>query len=184
MQLSDDERRTLLQIARDAIANELTRKPMRGYDITPALEMQAGVFVTLEEHGDLRGCIGQLRSTLPLHEAVADAARSAATRDPRFPTVKPEELADIELEVSVLSPFERVVDFSNVVPGRDGLMVQKGSYSGLLLPQVASDYGWGREEFLSQTCRKAGLPMDAWRDPACTVEKFTADVFSEHEVIK
>jgi AmmeMemoRadiSam system protein A len=104
---------------------------------------------------------------------------SAALRDPRFPPVRPDELESLHLEISVMSPIVPVTNVEEIEVGRDGLIISRGGAAGLLLPQVASEYGWDRETFLSQTCRKAGLPADAWRAPGTRIERFSAEVFSE-----
>lgn len=179
LELSDSARNTLLSIARAAIRAEINGTLLRHDDYEPVLQTRAGVFVSLHIGGELRGCIGTLQSPHPLYRATEDAARSAATRDPRFPPLSAAEIDRIHLEISVLSPFEIVRDVREVVPGTHGLLVRRGFYSGLLLPQVATEYGWDREQFLSYTCRKAGLPVDAWRDESCEIQKFTAVVFSE-----
>jgi AmmeMemoRadiSam system protein A len=179
LELSDSARQTLLSIARAAIHAEIARKPLTHDEYEDVLHTRAGVFVSLHIGEELRGCIGTLQSTDPLYLATEHAARSAATRDPRFPPLSARELELVHLEISVLSPFELVRDFAEIVPGTHGLIVRRGLRSGLLLPQVATEYGWDREEFLSYTCRKAGLPQDAWRDGSCEIQKFTAVVFSE-----
>jgi uncharacterized protein len=140
----------------------------------------SGAFVTLKSHGQLRGCIGTLECRRAIDEEVARVAVSAAREDPRFDPVRPAELPDLEVEVSVLGPLERIdpLDPDAVVVGRHGLVVEQGWRRGLLLPQVAPEWGWDREQFLEQTCRKAGLPLDAWRHGA-TVYRFEAEVFGE-----
>jgi len=148
-----------------------------------------GVFVTLKTHPgeNLRGCIGFPEPVKPLGLAVEEAAVFAATDDPRFPPVKGGELEGLTVEVSVLTPpqlieVEKPTDYpKHVVVGRDGLIVRTGYTSGLLLPQVPVEWGWGTEEFLSHTCTKAGLPPDCWLDPGTKIYKFAAQVFSEKE---
>jgi AmmeMemoRadiSam system protein A len=129
--------------------------------------------------GELRGCIGSIRAMHPLYQAVASSAVSAATRDPRFHPVTRGELDQLELEISVMGPIESVRRVDDIEVGRDGLIISRGRYTGLLLPQVASEYGWDRNTFLSQTCAKAGLPHDSWRSGECRIEKFAAEVFGE-----
>ena len=116
---------------------------------------------------------------LPLYQAVATSAVNAAFRDPRFPPLEPFELAAIHIEISVMSPIERVIDIEDIVVGRDGLIISHAGRAGLLLPQVATEYGWDRETFLEQTCVKAGVSRDAWRRPERLIEKFSAEVFGE-----
>ncbi len=136
-----------------------------------------GCFVTLTENGELRGCIGYPEPVMPLAEALVESAISAC-RDPRFPPLDASELPKIKIEVSVLTR-PKPIKPADVKVGRDGLIVRKGFYSGLLLPQVATEYGWSREEFLSQTCIKAGLPPDAWKDKGTEILAFHAEVFGE-----
>lgn len=177
--LEPNEQQLLLSIARDAIACELAGETRSTRpDLPPTLTRMGAAFVTLHLHGELRGCIGSIIAVEPLDRAVASAAVSAAFRDPRFAPLTAAEFAEIGIDISVISPMVRVDDVSEIEVGRDGLMVTFGSRRGLLLPQVATEYGWDRQTFLEQTCRKAGLAQSAWRDPGCRIEKFTAQVFS------
>ncbi len=141
----------------------------------------AGAFVSLHHHGDLRGCIGQSEPREPLGEVIVHCAGAAALEDPRFTPVRPDELQALEIEVSVLTPPAPVADPSTIVVGCHGLIVSRDGRRGLLLPQVAVEWGWTREEFLAQTCRKAGLPPDAWQRGA-DVFAFEAEIFSEADV--
>jgi AmmeMemoRadiSam system protein A len=179
--LNDDQRKTLLRIARQSIAAVLDgcSPNWKTEDVDETLRQPAGAFVTLTRDGDLRGCIGSIRAVEPLYKAVTSSAISAAFRDPRFPPLSPGELDYLALEISVMGPIERVMKIEEIVVGRDGLIISRGSYAGLLLPQVATEYGWDRRTFLEQTCRKAGLPADAWRAQDCRIEKFSAFVFGE-----
>jgi AmmeMemoRadiSam system protein A len=179
--LTDEQRTTLLTIARESIKAGLDgRRPeLRENDYDETLRRPAGAFVTLTSHGELRGCIGSIVAVEPLYRAVSSSALSAAFRDPRFFPLQSAELENIELEISVMGPIERVTNIDDIVVGRDGLIVGLGRNVGLLLPQVATDYGWDRDTFLDQTCVKAGLPKGAWRDPATKIEKFSAEVFGE-----
>jgi AmmeMemoRadiSam system protein A len=136
--------------------------------------------VTLWRGKMLRGCIGRLASNEPLANVVAEAAMSAALQDPRFDAVRAEELSDLEIEISVLSPFERVAP-ADVRVGTHGLLIERGPYRGLLLPQVAMEYRWSAGRFLEETCVKAGLPREAWHHPETHISAFTADVFSERD---
>jgi AmmeMemoRadiSam system protein A len=145
----------------------------------PALLEERGAFVTLKREGQLRGCLGYVEGIMPLIEAVAENAGAAALRDPRFPEVRPEELPQIKLEVSALTPLVLVENTDDIEVGSHGLMVCLGPNRGLLLPQVPEEYGWEREEFLSQTCRKAGLPAGAWKGPTTDIYSFEAEVFGE-----
>lgn len=175
-------REQLLQIARDAVAANLD-----GGKYTPDggghtdLEQCVGCFVTVKIDRGLRGCIGLLQSDQPLYESVAEMAVAAAMRDPRFPPMSRNELERSNIDISVLSEFVRVENPEEIQPGRDGLYVRRGIYSGLLLPQVATEYGWDRETFLDQTCVKAGLGPGAWRSPGMEIYRFTAEVFGEDE---
>ncbi len=179
--LSAGERAHLLEIARHAVEQAV----MNG-DTFPcdnggfaALSADRGAFVTLNEDGNLRGCIGYTAPIKPLFETVRDAAISAAMNDPRFPSVRQDELPKIEYEISVLSPFRKVTDVGQIKIGTHGLLVKKGRREGLLLPQVATDYNWDRKTFLENTCRKAGLPTDAWQQADTDIFMFTALVFGE-----
>jgi uncharacterized protein len=180
-EINADQRKTLLRIARHSIAAVLDgRAPdWTAEDADETLRKPAGAFVTLTRDGDLRGCIGSIRAAEPLYKAVASSAISAAFRDPRFPPLRPGELEQLVLEISVMGPIERVTNIEDIAVGRDGLIISRGAYAGLLLPQVATEYGWDRQTFLAQTCRKAGLPPDAWRAQDCRIEKFSAVVFGE-----
>jgi AmmeMemoRadiSam system protein A len=179
--LSDDHRKTLLVIARQSITTILDgRTPDWNGEVDETLRRPAGAFVTLRTRdGELRGCIGSIRAVDPLHKAVASSAVSAAFRDPRFPPLQAGEIEQLELEISVMGPIEPVTDIGNIVVGRDGLIISRGRYAGLLLPQVATEYEWDCLTFLDQACLKAGLPPGAWRADDCRVEKFSAIVFGE-----
>ena len=180
--LTDDERQFLLRWARRSLEAAVCgnargeEKPLP--TAVPArLDVPAGAFVSLHKKGQLRGCIGYVHATRSLCRTVMDAAAAAASRDPRFPPVQPAELPDLDLEISVLSPF-RAVRPEEIQVGTHGVLITQDRRHGLLLPQVASEHQWDREKFLEETCRKAGLAPDAWRRGA-TIEAFTADVFGE-----
>jgi AmmeMemoRadiSam system protein A len=180
--LSETQRQRLLRIAREAIeVVHAGRAP--GWDadeFDDDLRRPAGAFVTLRtKGGDLRGCIGSIHAVHPLYQAVTSSAISAAFRDPRFMPVQPDELPHLEIEISVMGPIEIVADPDEIMVGRDGLIVSRGRQAGLLLPQVATEYGWERETFLAQTCVKAGLPPAAWRLQDTRIERFAAEVFGE-----
>ena len=180
--LSDAQRRQLLRIAREAI--DLVH---RGHspkwdagDFDDDLRRPAGAFVTLKtKGGDLRGCIGSIHPVHPLYRAVTSSAISAAFRDPRFDPVEPDELPHLGIEISVMGPIEIVASPEEIIVGRDGLIVSRGRQAGLLLPQVATEYGWETETFLAQTCVKAGLAPTAWRLQDTRIERFAAEVFGE-----
>jgi AmmeMemoRadiSam system protein A len=178
--LDERERTTLLAIARGAISAYVNGDPRPPSDATGSLVRPAGAFVTIQNHGELRGCIGHIEANRPLAQVVADCAIAACSSDPRFPTVTAGELPHLDLEVSVLGPLEPVNDPEEIAVGRHGLVVEMGWHRGLLLPQVATEWNWDRIKFLEQTCHKAGLPRDAWKNGA-RVWRFEAEVFSERQ---
>ena len=175
---SHDERRELLRSARGAIAHALAAGPPPAPPRLQDPALCAGAFVSVHLHRDLRGCIGHLGTARLLAEVVSECAVAAATSDPRFPPLRPDELADARLEISVLGPLEPVSDVTAIEVGRHGLMVEQGFRRGLLLPQVATEHRWGRETFLAHTCLKAGLQADAWKSGA-RISRFEAEVFGE-----
>ncbi len=175
-------RTQLLSIARTSIESVLdgVRLNVDESSLDPMLTRPRGAFVSLHTHeGDLRGCIGSIHPVAPLCHAVASNAVHAAFQDPRFNPLEREELARIHIEISVMSPLEVVTDLETIEVGRDGLIITHDGRAGLLLPQVATEYGWDRETFLAQTCAKAGVPPDSWRRPDCRIERFSAEVFGE-----
>ncbi len=175
--LSASEKRELLGLARDAVRAFITEKRVIDFDTQDAnLLAERGAFVTLKKKGQLRGCIGFIEPVAALYETVIHSAIYAASEDPRFPPVKDEELQDLDIEVSVLSPLKRITDPGIVQVGKHGLVIAMGSQRGLLLPQVAVENGWDRETFLNQACVKAGLPPDAWKKGA-EISVFEAIVF-------
>ncbi len=180
--LALDARKALLSLARRTLKDRLLGPTEAALvDTLPeSLSEPRGAFVTLTLGGHLRGCIGTFRPTEPLYEVVRRMALSAAFQDPRFPPLNAGELDAIEIEISVLSPLRRVDDIEEIQVGTHGLYITRGYHSGVLLPQVAVDWGWDREEFLEHTCLKAGLDKNAWRHGA-TIELFHAEVFSEAE---
>jgi AmmeMemoRadiSam system protein A len=169
------ERAALLGIARAALRQRLAGGPAPGLPAGGALAEPRGAFVTLRVGGELRGCIGTFTPSGSLASTVARMAVSAATEDPRFPPLAPGELDDVDVHVSVLAPRRRMNDATELRIGRDGVLVQLGWHRGALLPQVAVEEGWDAETFLERTCLKAGLPPNAWRDPAAVVELFAAE---------
>ena len=180
--LNNSQRKTLLQIARDSIASVLDgRRPnLEQYAVDDDLRRPAGAFVTLNDRqGELRGCIGSIEPVAPLYQAVSSSAISAAFRDPRFYPVQRDEFPTLHLEISVMGPILLVADVAEIEVGRDGLIIRRGHSAGLLLPQVATEHGWDRDTFLSQTCVKAGLPPASWRQPDTRIERFSAEVFGE-----
>ncbi len=176
--LNAEEKALLHRIARDSIEAKLLGKKAPNLDHLPAgLKENRGAFVTLKKHGELRGCIGRLAADRPLGEVVAETALAAAFQDPRFNPLRADESKDLEIEISVLTPFKRITSVDEIQVGKHGLLMRRGASSGLLLPQVATDYGWDRTTFLEHTCQKAGLPKDAWKDKATEIYTFSADVF-------
>ncbi len=181
--LSAQERRLLLETAREAIRARLAGGAAAPVpEAAGALAEKRGAFVTLtrREDGELRGCVGLMRSERSLLETVAAMAVAAATTDGRFEPVASEELPVIAIEISALGPM-RPIRPEDVEVGRHGLLISRGGRRGVLLPQVPLEHGWDRETFLAHTCRKAGLPEDAWRAPQTELLAFTATVFSEEE---
>jgi AmmeMemoRadiSam system protein A len=176
--LTAQERNSLLEVARRAIVDQLAGRP----EATPALDgvfgRLSGVFVSLHNHGDLRGCIGYPDGGQPLGVTVPRCAVSAATSDTRFAAVTVSELPEVDIEISVLTPVERVTNPADIEIGRDGLIAEQHGRRGLLLPQVATEWGWDRDAFLAQTCVKAGLPRDAWKRGA-SIFRFQAEVFGD-----
>jgi len=180
-----EQKKKLLEIARKAI--EYYLKTGKRIEVNqpddPVLSKNMGAFVTLHKYGQLRGCIGNLIGEKPLYLTVIDMAIESAVDDPRFPPLKLEELKDIEIEISVLSPLEKIDDPKDIILGKHGVLIRKGFRSGVFLPQVAEETGWSKEEFLSYLCsHKAGLPPYAWKEKDTELYIFTAEVFSEKEL--
>ena len=174
---SAQERRLLLRLAHESI-----RARLHGHSFDPPepsahLAEQRGAFTTLHRGGKLRGCIGYIVAANPLYLTVIETAAAAAFDDPRFMPVQEAEVPHLQIEISVLSPLAQIAP-DGIEIGRHGLMISHQGHRGLLLPQVPIEWGWDRERFLAETCRKAGLPSDAWRRGA-TIEAFTAEIFSE-----
>jgi uncharacterized protein len=179
--LARSEKKILLEVARRALLHAVERLELvEEFPASEILRRPGGAFVTLRRRGRLRGCIGQFASQESVLQVVSYCARAAALEDPRFEPIRPEELAELELEISVLSEA-REIAFEEIEIGRHGLIVVRGWQRGVLLPQVAAEYRWTAERFLEETCAKAGLEKDAWKDPATRVHAFTAEVFSESE---
>ncbi len=180
--MTKDEKVYLLEAARKSIKNVGGEKsetiPSSSF---PIMNEKRGAFVTLEKNGSLRGCIGFVEAYKPLIETVWEMAAAAASQDPRFSKVVPGEVDSIEIEISVLSPLRQIKTPDEITTGEDGLLIKKGFYSGLLLPQVASRYRWNNIQFLEQTCIKAGLEKDEWKEGS-EIYAFTAEIFSEKEL--
>jgi AmmeMemoRadiSam system protein A len=179
--LNDAQRKRLLQIARESITSYVRDGKRREFaESDPLLNKELGAFVTLHEYGELRGCIGNMVGRGPLYQTVADMAIEAATGDPRFPRLSAAEIDKVDIEISVLSEMKRVKSADEIkIPGH-GVMVKRGFRGGVYLPQVATETGWSKEEFLTSLCgHKAGLAPDAWKDPATELYVYTAEVFGE-----
>ncbi|MBE8539660.1 TIGR00296 family protein [Geoglobus acetivorans] len=184
--LTPEEGDKAVRLARKAIETYISKEEVIKDKLEGVFSEKRGVFTTLTKHGELRGCIGFPYPIKRLDEAIIDSAISAATQDPRFPPVKLEEMDEIEVEVTVLTPPEKLgvspEDRAKAIEvGRHGLMVIYGPYSGLLLPQVAVEYGMDEEEFLTHTCLKAGLPPDCWLMEEVEVYTFEGQIFREVE---
>lgn len=176
--LTAEEKALLHRIVKETIeARCRGTKPPPFEPVTPILKQQRGAFVTLHKHGELRGCIGSIMSDRPLVETVTEMALAAAFRDPRFPAVTPDELKELDYEISVLTPLRKIKDVREIQVGVHGIFLRGDGRSGLLLPQVATENGWDRNAFLQNTCRKAGLPSEAWKDQSTEIFIFSADVF-------
>jgi AmmeMemoRadiSam system protein A len=179
--LSDAYRRPLLVLARRAIVDAvLFQKCIEGIPPDEVFAEKRGVFVTLTLRGRLRGCIGTVEAFEPLGESIARCAASAALHDPRFTPVRADELHELRIELSVLSPPEPILP-ADIEIGKHGLLISRGSRRGLLLPQVAGEHKFSREQFLEATCRKAGLDAKAWQEPQTQISGFFCEVFSEEE---
>ncbi len=178
LQLTDAQKDRLLELARTAL-EEAVRfgKVSKVTESAEALQTPCGAFVTLNERGRLRGCIGHIEAVGPLYFTVRECARAAALDDPRFDPVRPAELSFLHIEISILSPLSDITP-QQVEVGRHGLLISQGGRRGLLLPQVAGEWNWNREQFLQETCLKAGLPADAWQHGA-RIQAFTAQILKE-----
>lgn len=182
--LTADEGLMAIRSARGTIEHVVAKKPRSALNLTPVFHEKRGVFVTLTKTGELRGCIGLPYPVMALGDAIEHAATAAALEDPRFPPVRKDELEQITVEVTILTvpvslegePSDRP---KNVVVGRHGLIVRGMGTSGLLLPQVATEYGWDATTFLDHTCMKAGLPNRCWTSPATEILTFEGQIFTE-----
>jgi len=176
--LSNEEKDVLHDVVKKTLDSVVNGGPVPEFgNFSGKLGEEWGAFVTLNKKGQLRGCIGHIIGDKPLIITVAEMAMAAALQDPRFPQVKSSELPDINFEISVLTPVKRIKNIEEIVVGRDGIIITRGWNKGLLLPQVATEYGWDRITFLEHTCNKAGLPQDAWKDKNTVIEMFSAEVF-------
>jgi AmmeMemoRadiSam system protein A len=180
--MNELQKKILLKVARDSVEAAVTRTPAtKPHSDDPDLNKPCGCFVTLKNGEDLRGCIGQFVAERPLIEMVSEMAKASATGDPRFFSypITEDELNDLDIEISVLSPLKKTDNPLSLRLGIDGIYIKKGPYSGCFLPQVATETGWSKEEFLSYCCsHKAGLSPNDWRDKDTDVFLFTAEIFS------
>lgn len=184
VELNREQQVRLLKLARNTIADTLKAQADQGENdfSEPVFSEKCGAFVTLHIKGNLRGCIGYIEGIKSIPETIKEMALSSAFRDPRFRPLTKDEYGNIDIEISVLSPIEKVNDIDDIVVGRDGLIITKGYNRGLLLPQVPVEQGWDRDTFLTHTCYKAGLAGDAWKNGGVLIEKFSAQVFSEKDL--
>jgi len=178
--LTEKEKNLAGQIVWVALKAAAGNKPYRpAVPATPIFSAKMGVFVSLYQNGRLRGCIGNFAPAVGLAQNLADMARAAALDDPRFLPLTATELRDLEVEISVLSPLQKIIDPKLIKVGKHGVYVRQGGHSGVYLPQVATEAGWNRKEFLNSVCRdKAGLAADAWRGGSIDIFIFTAQIFS------
>ena len=181
LELTAKDRNDLLALARRTIESKVYHTPYEQPDsdaFSDTLRSRCGAFVTLHEKGQLRGCIGHLIGDYPLYKMVEEMAISAAMHDPRFYPVAPEELAMLDIEISVLSPMHKIADTTEIVLGKHGILIQQGHNSGVFLPQVATETGWTLDEYLGHCSRdKAGLPWDGYK--MADIYIFTAEIFAE-----
>jgi AmmeMemoRadiSam system protein A len=181
--LDETDKTILLQLARTTLEAYFSGNSTPAYQTSrEGLLDRKGAFVSLHRGIDLRGCIGQLYPDRELYKIVQHCVLSAALEDTRFMAVTQDELRKLNIEISVLTPFRRIRNVEEIEVGKHGLYIVQGVFRGLLLPQVATQYGWDRTTFLQQTCRKAGLPESAWRDPHTVIHTFEAEVFSDSHV--
>jgi len=181
-EFSKDERVLLLRLAHESILSALEQREIPLHPPTDHLAEPRGAFTTLHLQGELRGCVGYVLPVSPVYRAVAETARAAAFEDTRFGPVTLPEARELEIELSILSP-PQPISAEAVEIGRHGLLISLAGHRGLLLPQVPMEHNWDRTTFLEQTCRKAGLPLDAWKNGAA-IEAFTAEVFGDGDFLK
>ena len=180
MALQESEKKALLKIARETMENYIRNGHTPSFSAGGGLLEKRGAFVTIKKDGNLRGCIGIFNSEKTLYRTVSEMAISSATQDPRFPPLPAQELPAITIEISALTPLKKISDVNEIEIGRHGVYIIKGLRRGVLLPQVATEYGFDRDTFLDQTCLKAGLSPGCWRTGA-EIHIFEAEIFSEAE---
>lgn len=181
-----EEQKELLRVAHEAVSARAGGEPETAIEkisssgiMTPRLQQRSGAFVTLYKQGELRGCLGYIESPHSLKKTVAETAWKVAGDDFRFYPISEDELADLSVEISVLSPLQKITNIQQIQVGNHGLMIEAGAYRGLLLPQVAEKYHWDRTQFLEETCVKAGVPRDAWKKPTARIFIFSAEIIEE-----
>jgi AmmeMemoRadiSam system protein A len=182
MKLTAEEKKYLLALARRIIT--LKAKGQEYHEekyFSTSLKLKTGLFVTLNKFQQLRGCIGYTEGIKPLQRAMEAMSIAAAFEDPRFPPVEKDEIEDLDIEISILSPLQTISDTKQIEIGTHGIILEQGLMRGLLLPQVATNYNWDVQTFLEQTCLKAGLPADAWREESTQIQIFSADIFSDSD---
>lgn len=181
MELSSEEKKILLSAAKESIKSLFGKAdiPSVNFSAYPNLNLKAGAFVTLKIIDELRGCIGFIISDQPLFNTICEVAKHAAIQDPRFPPLTPNEFNSINIEISVLSPMEKISNYSEIKIGEHGLLAEEGFHRGLLLPQVATENNYNVEQFLTSICLKAGLASDLWKRKKINLKVFTALVFGE-----
>jgi AmmeMemoRadiSam system protein A len=177
LHFTEEERALMKEMVRETIESTLFGKKESTLQVPPKLKEKMGAFVCLKTHGELKGCIGHIKGFLPLDKTIREMARQAAFHDPRFAPLDASEWKETEIEISVLTPMRKIDRVEEIEVGVHGLYIEKGTDTGLLLPQVALEYGWDRTTFLEYTCMKAGLPKDAWSSKGINIYVFSADVF-------
>ncbi len=184
--LNIEDKRQLLDLARETISLTIKNRRFTALKIShPKFSCSTAVFVTLWKNHQLRGCVGQTKAVYPLNEAITSAAYSAAFEDPRFRPVEEKELDEINIEISILSPLQKIDNTDKIKLGTHGVYVIQGHRAGIFLPEVVTRTGWSKEEFLSHLCRdKAGLSPEAWKDPSSELYIFTVTVFSDEGIRK
>ena len=177
--LTNEEKKILLESARETIAAKLTNRKPEYKPATQTLETKCGAFVTLHKHGQLRGCIGNLTGVKPLFNTIREMALSSAFDDPRFMPLSPKELDEIDIEISVLSPLKKIKSIDEIKIGEHGILLKKGFRSATFLPQVAVEQKWGLKELLENVCYKAGIDSESWKAPDTELYVYSAIVFGE-----
>jgi len=176
--LNKEQKQILLTVAKETIRSRLNNETIPKFNFCDKIFAERrGAFVTVHKNGNLRGCIGYIEGIKPIIQTIKNMAISAAFNDPRFPSLQKKEFPKLNIEISILTPLVKVNNVKNIEIGRDGLIIKQGFRQGLLLPQVATENNWNVDEFLQNTCLKAGLPLTAWKDSATDIKKFSAQVF-------